>query len=534
MRRTLLLAMLALLVAPAAAGAITTRIIGGQVAVPGDWPSTVAIETSYGSQFCGGSLVAPQWVLTAGHCKLYPTGAIRVVAGTATLSAGSGEVLPVARQVRHPSYRQIVPGAPRNDLLLLRLQTASVQPPIALAPGTTAPPTGTLLRVAGWGSTRYNPVDDSFGPESDVLRAVGVRVKSADQCIEAYGANAFHVADMVCASLPGRDACAGDSGGPLVDQPGPAAVLVGVVSWGTGCAMPRYPGVYSLVARNRCWIASMITAPPTPPAITVTEQSGALTVDWEAAKPCADAAGPSAFAVTVVETGQTVQVAGGEREATLPGLVDGTPYTVSVTAINENGSSAPTSIVGTPGPNPILADRAAWSGYRTADVAFTLAPHVGDVRWRLEAGVGLRYRARDWQTAPADAAPQVVRGTLDGLPVGKAVDVRVVVDDGTRTTSSARAQLVQPIAPTPIGGVHIRGLARAGRAIFCDLGRWNGTRPFAVTRQWLQDGRAIAGATRQALRVSAPQVGRTLACRLEVAGPGGIARRTTPGVDVTG
>ena len=532
MRRPLLLALLALLILPNAAGAITSRIIGGNVASIADWPSTVALETSYGSQFCGGSLVAPQWVLTAGHCKLYPSGQIRVRSGSASLTSNAGEILAVQRQVRHPNYKQIVPGAPRDDLMLLRLATPSSSPAIALADTQQPPATGTLLHVAGWGSTSYNAANDSFGAASSELRAVAVRVKPSQQCVDAYGAKAFYPQDMVCASLPRKDACAGDSGGPLVDRPGAAGVLVGVVSWGTGCAMARYPGVYSLVAHNRCWVESTITAPGAPSAVAVAQADSSLVVDWQWTRPCADAPLPSAYRIRVTETGQTVDVPSGDRRVVLPGLTNGTTYTVTVSAVNENGESEPRSLTAVPGPNFVAAQRAAWTGYKTGRITFTLAAHGIPLQWRAEAGTGLRFNARPWQTVAPSEVPQVLTADLEGLPVGKATDVRIVVTDGTTMTSAERTQLPAPTKPAPISGVSIRGTGEVGRAVRCDLGRWAGTRPFVITRQWLLAGRAIAGATERTYTPVVAQSGKTLACRVTVSGAGGITKRTTTGVTV--
>ncbi len=530
MRRTLLLALLVLCALPGGASAITTRIIGGGLATEADWPSTVALETTYGSQFCGGSLVAPQWVLTAGHCKIYPASQIRVLAGTTSLTGGSGQLLPVERQVRHPGYKQVVPGAPRDDLMLVHLAAASAAPPIPLATGTAPPPTGSVLHVAGWGSTTYNASDDSFGTGSPDLRSVAVRVKPAQQCIDAYGDRAFHPQDMICASLPHRDACAGDSGGPLVDHAGPGGVLLGVVSWGTGCALARYPGVYSLVVHNRCWVESTISAPAAPSAIALAQGDGSLTVDWQWTKACEDAPMPSGYRVRVAETGQVLDVAGGERRAVLTGLANGTTYNLSVTALNENGESAPVGIAGTPGPNFVAAQRAAWTGYRTATIGFTLAPHGAPLQWRAESGVGLRFRAGPWQSAAPSETPQALTAPIAGLAVGKAVDVRIVATDGTTTTMAERTQLPQPARPAPIGGVHAHGDFTVGRSVRCDIGRWSGTRPFAVTRQWLADGRAIKGATATAFRITSAQAGTAVACRVTVSGPGGITKSTTAAI----
>lgn len=527
MRRTLLLALLALLVLPHGAGAITSRIIGGGGASIADWPSTVALETTYGAQFCGGSLVAPQWVLTAGHCKLYPSSQIRVLAGSASLTDGSGQLLPVERQVRHPGYKQIVPGAPRDDVMLVRLATPSSAPVIPLADTTKPPPTGTLLHVAGWGSTTYNAANDSFGSGSSTLRAVAVRVKPAQQCVDAYGAKAFYPQDMVCASLPHRDACAGDSGGPLVNHPGPGSELIGVVSWGTGCAMARYPGVYSLVEHNRCWVEATINPPGAPSAVAIAQGDGTLAIDWQWTHPCADAPAPTAYRIRVAETGQVIEAAAGDRRIVLTGLVNGTPYTVSVAAVNENGESAPVGAAGVPGPNFVSAQRGQWTGYRTARVTFTLAPHGAPLQWRAEAGAGLRFRAQPWQAAAPSGTPQELTFELTGLPVGKAVDVRIVATDGVTTTNAERTQLPQPAKPAPIGGVHLHGTVAVGRLLRCEIGRWSGTRPFAVAWQWLLDGRALPGADQRVYRPSGAQTGGALACRVTVSGPGGITQRTT-------
>lgn len=532
-RRILLLALLLLgAVVPSAAGTVSPspRIIGGTAADPAAWGFAAALETDFGRQFCGGALIAADWVLSAGHCRIYAPGSVRVVTGSADLRAPTVQLSRVAQMVRHPDWRMKVEGAPRDDLMLIRLATPSTAPIVPLAPGA-APAAGTLLRVAGWGSTSYNRANDSFGPDTPVLRTVRVKVRSAASCVEAYGSGVFWPSEMLCASLPGQDACAGDSGGPLVQGEGPETALVGVVSWGTGCALARYPGVYSTIAANRCWITSTIGPPAPPTAISLAQEDGALTVEWAWDKPCVEAPNLSGFRLRVAETGQVLEVPAGDRRATIGGLANGVPLTIAVSAVNRNGESGPISAVGAPAPAQASLDSAAWTGYRTARADVTLAPHATPLRWRVETGTALAFRPGPWQDAAPSDVPVRTRVDVDQLPTGVAPDIRVVVESGTTSRS---VELEDPIAPQPIRAPVVRGNASVGGTLTCDLGRWTGTRPFEVARAWLLDGRPISGATARALRVRVVDADGLIACRIRVSAPGGITTVRTAPVRIAG
>lgn len=114
-------------------------------------------------------------------------------------------------------------------------------------PQGVAVPDNELLTVSGWGATRV-PEDDQT-----LLRAVDVAKVERDACNQQLlGINLDVTDSMICAGgEAGRDACSGDSGGPLVN---PDGILVGVVSWGWGCAVADRPGVYAAVAAVSDWI----------------------------------------------------------------------------------------------------------------------------------------------------------------------------------------------------------------------------------------------------------------------------------------
>ena len=235
-----------------------TDIIGGVPTGTGEFPFMAAIldesfgGNDYNKQFCGGSLIAPTWVLTAAHCVAGTSpNQLAVAVGRTDLSNGNqGERRSVAAVHVHTSY-----GEPTNfahDAALLRLSSAVTAAPIGL-PATTDnrfEDANDMLTVIGWGTRRAGRPD-----YPDALYKVDVPVVSDATCRGSYGAS-LHEATMVCAGAPGIDSCYGDSGGPMFANDGSSRLQIGIVSWGNGCAKKRFPGVYSEVNSSsiRSWI----------------------------------------------------------------------------------------------------------------------------------------------------------------------------------------------------------------------------------------------------------------------------------------
>ncbi|KEY74969.1 hypothetical protein S7711_01318 [Stachybotrys chartarum IBT 7711] len=225
----------------------TSQIVGGELAVAGDFPYIVSLQRSTGSHFCGGTLVNANTVVTAAHCSTgQSASAVRVRAGSRNRSSG-GVLVGVSRIIIHPSYSS---STFNNDVAVWKLSTniptSSTISYASLAASGSDPAAGTNVQVAGWGTTSSGsssiPVD---------LRKVTVPIVSRSTCQSQYGASSI-TTNMVCAgvSTGGRDSCQGDSGGPLVS----GNTLVGIVSWGNGCALANFAGVYARVGSLRTWI----------------------------------------------------------------------------------------------------------------------------------------------------------------------------------------------------------------------------------------------------------------------------------------
>ena len=278
------------------------RIVGGNRAPIGEYPWIALVTNTYvtwGDEVyasCGGTLIDPYWVLTAAHCET-PVGTQVLIgawnrkkyweeypgehAGPDYLPfTWTPELKTVTHAIPHPWYSN----GP-HDVMLLKLDSPSSLTPIHWDSwGAQAYADGDMATVMGWGNTEGDHDDDAqaqhyygdgYGGSYDhvgddttwhpaQLREVEVPIVDDATCQSVYSPNFYEDSEFCAGEASGGvDSCQGDSGGPIVkivdDAITTTTTLIGVVSWGYGCADANHYGVYADVAYHDAWIRSYLS-----------------------------------------------------------------------------------------------------------------------------------------------------------------------------------------------------------------------------------------------------------------------------------
>ena len=274
--------------APALAADDNEMIVGGHPADEGKYPWQVRIYSTMDDNvgFCGGSIIAPQWVLTAAHCLLDTQ---KVVVGFGSTDRTKTTKIESEKVIVHPDYIK----GEKADVGLIKLKRPIPDAPAVVVADPVVDNSvdvpGATVTVTGWGAiwdfqAFQNSVDVMAGRRSvsarklldqnelnapRKLHEVDIEVIDPGECKSVYKSlqvPAFTVGDTeICATGPsgGKDSCFGDSGGPLVAPASNVArgyVQVGIVSWGPQCGNPLYPGVYTRVSSFTDWINKTMNA----------------------------------------------------------------------------------------------------------------------------------------------------------------------------------------------------------------------------------------------------------------------------------
>jgi len=219
------------------------RIINGQDVEELRYPY---FSLMYGRSLCGGVLIAPRLVLGAAHCEdaadLFRIGLFEDIR--------DGQYVDILSTIPHPDY---VKSSLSNDIMIFELEEVADYPYVILDREEISEGTFTVL---GFGDTdKGSPLE-----LSDELQEVELDYVDNETCDEGHGYTGEVTEDMLCVGGDDKDSCIGDSGGPLIKRGWSIEEdrLVGVVSWGRGCAEEGVPGVYARISYFYDWILETV------------------------------------------------------------------------------------------------------------------------------------------------------------------------------------------------------------------------------------------------------------------------------------
>ncbi|XP_028159100.1 trypsin CFT-1-like [Ostrinia nubilalis] len=230
-----------------------TKIVGGTETTVNQYPEVASLLYSYWgifyNQACGGSILNTRSILTAAHCVVGDSASNWRIRVGSTYANSGGTVLSVGSIAYHGSYDSQTND---YDVAILRSATTIVFGTLVKQSSIAGPSynlaDNQAVWAVGWGTT------SSGGSASEKLRHVQIWTVNQAVCRQRYAVWGNTITDnMLCSGwldVGGRDQCQGDSGGPLFHN----SVVVGICSWGRGCALAAYPGVNTRVSRFTAWI----------------------------------------------------------------------------------------------------------------------------------------------------------------------------------------------------------------------------------------------------------------------------------------